>query len=332
MKARFVLTEEEVFNGLQTYNIALGQVLIRSSTMSLAMKRKRGRPRRDEPPDFNEFDLSLIQKFKQHPVFYDCKHPKYRNREYTNRIWGRIADDLNVPIDQIKLRINQLRNRYIFEKKRLENLRQGDSAACSKWTLYKHLDFLSDYVKIEAPYNFRTKTSAITIAHTQMVLKDHSLVTEKCDHLQSTCLSRMPTTPKDNAQERCKAFGQFLSLCLMEMDENQSLKFIEKFTIDLVKTLRRTPETERREHSCSFSDVLKYHSCLCMTLRSIVSKPNCLSYFVRVVDEMEQASKHNLLRSTSSFCDEVFLEELFKASDGTEVLDNVDDDAIVAGL
>ncbi|KAL9928019.1 uncharacterized protein ACN427_003755 [Glossina fuscipes fuscipes] len=231
--------------------------------MSLAMKRKRGRPRRDEPPDFNEFDLSLIQMFKQHPMFYDCKHPKYRNREYTNRIWGRIADDLNVPIDQIKLRINQLRNRYIFEKKRLENLRQGDSAACSKWTLYKHLDFLSDYVKIEAPYNFRAKTSAITIAHTQVVLKDHSLVTEKCDHLQSTCLSRMPTTPKDNAQERCKAFGQFLSLCLMEMDENQSLKFIEKFTIDLVKTLRRTPETERREQYVDIEATDKSDSSQC---------------------------------------------------------------------
>ncbi|KAI9585393.1 A-kinase anchor protein 10, mitochondrial [Glossina fuscipes] len=50
-----------------------------------------------------------------------------------------------------------------------------------------------------------------------------------------------------------------------------------------------------------------------------------------VVDEMEQSSKHNSLRSTSSFCDEVFLEELFKASDGTEVLDNVDDDAISCG-
>lgn len=50
-----------------------------------------------------------------------------------------------------------------------------------------------------------------------------------------------------------------------------------------------------------------------------------------VVDEMEQSSKQNSLRSTSSFCDEVFLEELFKASDGTEVLDNVDDDAISCG-
>lgn len=63
--------------------------------MSTAMKRKRGRPRLDEPRDFNDFDLNLIQEFKKHPVFYDRTHPEHRNREYTDRIWHRIAHNLN---------------------------------------------------------------------------------------------------------------------------------------------------------------------------------------------------------------------------------------------
>uniref|UniRef100_A0A1A9VUZ9 MADF domain-containing protein n=1 Tax=Glossina austeni TaxID=7395 RepID=A0A1A9VUZ9_GLOAU len=222
----------------------------RTSTPAMAMKRKPGRPPRGEPPHFNEFDLSLIQQFKRHPIFYDCQHPKYRNRECTNRAWSHIADDLNMPVNQVKTRINQLRNRYHFEKKRLESLQQSDYTATPKWTLYKHLNFLSDYVKVEVPYNFRPKTAPImSIADEHAIFNQHSLMRGSCCHLQSTSFSNTPTTIKDHVEERCKAFGQFLALCLMEMNEIQSLQFIEKFTIDLVKGLRRTSETESEEQN-----------------------------------------------------------------------------------
>uniref|UniRef100_A0A1B0ABF0 MADF domain-containing protein n=1 Tax=Glossina pallidipes TaxID=7398 RepID=A0A1B0ABF0_GLOPL len=216
----------------------------RTSTMALVLKRKPGRPRRGESVYINKFDLTLIQQFKRHPVFYDCKHPKYRNREYTNRVWSRVADDLNMPINQIKTRINQLRNRYNFEKKRLQTLQQGDYTATPRWSLYKHLNFLSDYVKAEAPYDFRAKTSSM-----MSIAIEHSLMKGKCRHLQSSCFSNMPTTVKDNVERRYEAFGQFLSLCLIEMDETQSLQFIAKATIDLVNTLRRTSETESGEQN-----------------------------------------------------------------------------------
>lgn len=214
--------------------------------MALVLKRKPGRPRRGESADFNEFDLTLIQHFKRHPVFYDCKHPKHRNREYTNRVWSRIADDLNMPINQIKTRINQLRNRYNFEKKRLQSLQQVDYTRSNtpRWTLYKHLNFLSDYVKAEAPYNFQETTSPV-----MSIANKDSLMEGKYRHLQSSYFRNVPATAKDNVERRCEAFGQFLSLCLIEMDETQSLRLIEQFTIDLVKTLRRTSETERGEQN-----------------------------------------------------------------------------------
>lgn len=64
--------------------------------MSVPVKRKRGRPRLDEPKEIKDFDNNLILEFKKYPVFYDREHPQHRNREYTDRIWQRIAQTLNV--------------------------------------------------------------------------------------------------------------------------------------------------------------------------------------------------------------------------------------------
>lgn len=64
--------------------------------MSVTVKRKRGRPRLDEPREIQDFDNNLIQEFKKFPVFYDRQHPQHRNREFTDRIWQRIAQNLNV--------------------------------------------------------------------------------------------------------------------------------------------------------------------------------------------------------------------------------------------
>lgn len=64
--------------------------------MSVLTKRKRGRPRLDESREINDFDASLIAAVKKFPIFYDKNHPHYRNREYTERMWGNVANNLNV--------------------------------------------------------------------------------------------------------------------------------------------------------------------------------------------------------------------------------------------
>uniref|UniRef100_D3TP53 Hypothetical conserved protein n=1 Tax=Glossina morsitans morsitans TaxID=37546 RepID=D3TP53_GLOMM len=241
--------------------------------MSTAMKRKRGRPRLDEPRDFNDFDLNLIQEFKKHPVFYDRTHPEHRNREYTDRIWHRIAHNLNTSMNQVKTRINQLRNRYSLEKRRAEALQQHDNSATSQWCLYKYLTFLNDYIKTRRPYSLPATTTENkpsisssegeeeTTEETQVILNGHSLTTENYRHLQSTQLSNLPQQPSgsnaktsndlstttklnENGQQKFKAFGQFLTSCLIEMDEMQALHLIEKFTNDLVKTFKLGQKTE----------------------------------------------------------------------------------------
>uniref|UniRef100_A0A1A9WU49 MADF domain-containing protein n=1 Tax=Glossina brevipalpis TaxID=37001 RepID=A0A1A9WU49_9MUSC len=232
--------------------------------MSTTMKRKRGRPRLDEPREFNDFDLNLIQEFKKHPVFYDRTHPEHRNREYTDRIWQRIAVILNSTMNQVKTRIHQLRNRYSLEKRRAEALQQHDNSATPQWCLYKYLTFLNDYIKTRRPYSFPTSVpenkaslsssdaEEETTADAQMILNGHSLSNEnyhlpppnlnnlpqpsRGNNVQAT--NDLPTTSKDNGQQKFKAFGQFLTSCLIEMDEMQALDLIEKFTIDLVKTFK----------------------------------------------------------------------------------------------
>lgn len=56
----------------------------------------------------------------------------------------------------------------------------------------------------------------------------------------------LSTTTKlnENGQQKFKAFGQFLTSCLIEMDEMQALHLIEKFTNDLVKTFKLGQKTE----------------------------------------------------------------------------------------
>ncbi|XP_065371218.1 transcription factor Adf-1-like [Calliphora vicina] len=123
--------------------------------MSVPVKRKRGRPRLDEPKEIKDFDNNLILEFKKCPAFYDRQHPQHRNREYTDRVWHRIAQNLNVSANLVKTRMLQLRNRFNLEKRRVEAMKeqQPRSSVASHWSLYERLSFLSDYVKTRRPYS-----------------------------------------------------------------------------------------------------------------------------------------------------------------------------------
>ncbi|XP_037816417.1 uncharacterized protein LOC119606844 [Lucilia sericata] len=134
--------------------------------MAVPVKRKRGRPRLDEPREIKDFDNNLILEFKKCPAFYDRQHPQHRNREYTDRVWHRIAQQLNVSTNLVKTRMLQLRNRFNLEKRRVEAMKeqQPQNSVTSQWSLYDRLSFLSDYVKTRRPYslpiNINTKANS----------------------------------------------------------------------------------------------------------------------------------------------------------------------------
>lgn len=240
--------------------------------MSVPIKRKRGRPRLDEPREIKDFDNNLIQEFKKFPAFYDRQHPQHRNREVTDRIWQRLAQNLHVSTNLVKTRMLQLRNRFNLEKRRLEAMKeqQPHSDVHSQWSLYENLSFLSDYVKTRRPYSMpvslnpkvdTTCTSSDSEEEEQLndthKISGNALNSNQILNVQQSESMRNHVTAangeyyqiplpnfnnnldlNNEGNNKYKAFGQFLASSLIEMNDIQALSLVEKFTTDLVKYLK----------------------------------------------------------------------------------------------
>uniref|UniRef100_A0A1I8M6T7 MADF domain-containing protein n=1 Tax=Musca domestica TaxID=7370 RepID=A0A1I8M6T7_MUSDO len=101
-----------------------------------------------------EFDLSLIEEFRQRTSLYDRNSLQFKDKLYNAQQWQEISNKLGYDVSILKDRMLQLRNRYNLEKRRMEQLREEVPGKYheSPWPLYDSLQFLSNHIKARRRY------------------------------------------------------------------------------------------------------------------------------------------------------------------------------------
>ncbi|XP_013099608.2 protein kinase 4 isoform X1 [Stomoxys calcitrans] len=100
-----------------------------------------------------EFDISLIEEFRQRESLYDRNSLQFKDKLYNAQQWQEISNKLGYDVSILKDRMLQLRNRYNLEKRRMEQLREETGKHHeSPWGLYDSLQFLSGHIKSRRRY------------------------------------------------------------------------------------------------------------------------------------------------------------------------------------
>lgn len=118
---------------------------------SCSNKRRKRRKRND---DMGDLDICLIKEFASRPGFYDRSNPHFKDKQYNQKSWVEISNQLGYDAHLLKDRMYQLRNRYNLEKRRLDNLRLEDPSKTvrSPWPLFYHLTFLDGHIRPRRSY------------------------------------------------------------------------------------------------------------------------------------------------------------------------------------
>uniref|UniRef100_A0A1A9V675 MADF domain-containing protein n=1 Tax=Glossina austeni TaxID=7395 RepID=A0A1A9V675_GLOAU len=97
-----------------------------------------------------EIGVDLINEFRTCPVLYDHNCAEFKDKMYKAHQGEEVPNKLGFAASILKDRRLQLRNRFIWEKRRLEHLRSEENPNTpidSQWPLYKSLHFLSDHIR-----------------------------------------------------------------------------------------------------------------------------------------------------------------------------------------
>ncbi|XP_031635920.1 uncharacterized protein LOC116348876 [Contarinia nasturtii] len=104
-------------------------------------------------PTMNDLDVQLIREFAMRPIIYNKSTPFFKNKYLTDAAWQEISAKVGGDVVRVRDRINQLRNRYNLEKRKVDLQKaDGYSNARSTWPLFEHLRFLDDHIRPRKSY------------------------------------------------------------------------------------------------------------------------------------------------------------------------------------
>ncbi|XP_025205467.1 uncharacterized protein LOC112601856 [Melanaphis sacchari] len=96
-------------------------------------------------------DLIMINKIKQHQVLYDTDEDQYKYIDKRDKAWKEVADELGMPVNDVKLRWKRLRDNFRVSIKRTKglNLKPGLPFVEGKpWKYQREMEFLLPFMQI----------------------------------------------------------------------------------------------------------------------------------------------------------------------------------------
>ncbi|XP_050433609.1 uncharacterized protein LOC126841283 [Adelges cooleyi] len=96
-------------------------------------------------------DLIMINKIRQHQELYDTDENQYKYIDKRDKAWKEVADELGMPVNDVKLRWKRLRDNFRVSIKRTIglNLKPGLPFVESKpWKYQKEMEFLLPFMQI----------------------------------------------------------------------------------------------------------------------------------------------------------------------------------------
>ncbi|XP_050437070.1 uncharacterized protein LOC126843529 [Adelges cooleyi] len=96
-------------------------------------------------------DLIMINKIRQHQVLYDTDENQYKYIDKRDKAWKEVADELGMPVNDVKLRWKRLRDNFRVSIKRTKglNLKPGLPFVEGKpWKYQKEMEFLLPFMQI----------------------------------------------------------------------------------------------------------------------------------------------------------------------------------------
>ncbi|XP_037036440.1 uncharacterized protein LOC119074416 [Bradysia coprophila] len=103
--------------------------------------------------DMGDLDRSLIKEFSLVPAFYNKASPHFKNKAFIEEAWTEISKKLGYDVTMLKDRMNQLRNRYNLEKRKVIALKDdGIRNPKISWPLFANLRFLDNHIRPRKSY------------------------------------------------------------------------------------------------------------------------------------------------------------------------------------
>ncbi|KAJ6649727.1 hypothetical protein Bhyg_04966 [Pseudolycoriella hygida] len=100
-----------------------------------------------------DLDTSLIKEFALVPAFYNKASANFKNKPFIEEAWLKISEKLGYDVSMLKDRMNQLRNRYNLEKRKVVAMKDdGIRNAKTSWPLFSNLRFLDNHIRPRKSY------------------------------------------------------------------------------------------------------------------------------------------------------------------------------------
>ncbi|XP_045493024.1 uncharacterized protein LOC123692330 [Colias croceus] len=114
----------------------------------------------------------LINQIKQHPVLYNSTLPSYRDQSLRNNAWEEISKQLDMPVEEMKIKWSKLRNCYTNAIKRRR--KKSSLAQSTPWRYEQTMKFL-------LPFTISRKSENSLDVDNNVILFDFdSMKEERC--------------------------------------------------------------------------------------------------------------------------------------------------------
>lgn len=71
-----------------------------------------------------EWDIEEVYKviglYKKHSCLWDRRSRHYKNSHLKNNAWNAISKEMDIPVDEVKRKVKNLRSAYLLEKKKVD--------------------------------------------------------------------------------------------------------------------------------------------------------------------------------------------------------------------
>eukprot|EP00794_Sanderia_malayensis_P018616 gene18616-20493_t len=91
----------------------------------------------------------LIELWRERPSLYDLKHLYYTNKNSRRKRMEEISAQINIPVEEIVLKMNNLRSYYAYQHRKkieFEKEGKGNLGFTSSWKYFNSLGFLNNFM------------------------------------------------------------------------------------------------------------------------------------------------------------------------------------------
>nr|XP_018902714.1 PREDICTED: uncharacterized protein LOC109034165 [Bemisia tabaci] len=96
-------------------------------------------------------ERQLIELVHKHPQLYDTGHEHYKDIEKRDKIWGEIAEELDLSMPQCKSKWRTLRDAFAKQYKLVQRSQITEDFSCVRFKNYEQLSFLKAFIKPRDP-------------------------------------------------------------------------------------------------------------------------------------------------------------------------------------